>query len=465
MHKIKLSNKKTIYLVCILSCLAAGIFVFNFEKLHHTQNVSLSKSYTPILLTETPHEVVKSNTATDLVENNKIDNDFLNNLVTITEPQKAPEIPREEIKINVGYDSMKNDKMKSCYRAIKSVSHEISSVKSSTGMYSAKPIYLSGTKLTSEEANMAILAVYDDNPDIFWLSDNYSITTSRSGTTLKLSSILSPKEIDDYTRILNEKVNEIVKSAQKNTSDYNIELFIHDYIVNNCKYDKSEAGPLSNLKYTSYGCLINQRAVCSGMSRANQLLLNKLGVECRVIRGDSRNEPHMWNVVKVNGDWYHQDVTWDNAPNPMNQYNYFNVNDAIIDLEHKKYDIYPDFAPLEKNKRYNFPLPACSSLSENFFTKNGLKLNNLKRIDTKLVKKLQNMAINREKYLYLKLGSNLDFNNSVEELFLRRPYIFAQYVDYCNRALPARKRIPGDKIFYSKFEPLNVISVELNYDY
>ena len=39
--------------------------------------------------------------------------------------------------------------------------------------------------------------------------------------------------------------------------------------------------------------------------------MDMLGIENYTISGKAGNDQHIWNVVKINGDWYQVDVTWD----------------------------------------------------------------------------------------------------------------------------------------------------------
>ena len=46
----------------------------------------------------------------------------------------------------------------------------------------------------------------------------------------------------------------------------------------------------TSLSYTSYGCLVNRKAVCEGYSKAYKLILNRLNIECEVVSGKATND-------------------------------------------------------------------------------------------------------------------------------------------------------------------------------
>ena len=123
-------------------------------------------------------------------------------------------------------------------------------------------------------------------------------------------------------------VGQIIKS---NMSDYECVKAIHDYLVKNVNYDsKSIAdGTINNDEghpsHTAEGALCNNLAVCDGYAKAFELLCAESGIYAYMMYGDGINpdgqkESHAWNVVKVNGEWYQVDCTWDD---PV-------INDSVV---------------------------------------------------------------------------------------------------------------------------------------
>lgn len=137
-----------------------------------------------------------------------------------------------------------------------------------------------------------------------------------------------------------KKAKDIVSNiTNSNMSDLEKELAIHEYVVKNTVYDydnyKNETVPEDS--YTAYGALIIGRAVCDGYSDTMKLLLNLAGIEAQVVVGYA-GEPHSWNMVKIDGQYYHLDATWDD-PNPDEgnkvRYTYFNLSDAELSKDHE----------------------------------------------------------------------------------------------------------------------------------
>ncbi len=141
---------------------------------------------------------------------------------------------------------------------------------------------------------------------------------------------------------INRKIDLIIKDIiNDNMSDEEKIKAIHDYIINNTKYDEERANIVKSGTYdtllhssnTAYGALFNGKAICGGYTDTMALFLDKLGFKNYKISTNS----HIWNVVYINGDWKHLDLTWDdpvtNTGEDILEYNFFLISDE--ELENK----------------------------------------------------------------------------------------------------------------------------------
>ena len=61
--------------------------------------------------------------------------------------------------------------------------------------------------------------------------------------------------------------------------------------------------------------LKEHKGVCQGYALLALKMLRELGIETLYVVGEVNTGPHAWNLVKVDGEWYHLDTTW-NDPVP-----------------------------------------------------------------------------------------------------------------------------------------------------
>lgn len=116
-------------------------------------------------------------------------------------------------------------------------------------------------------------------------------------------------------------------------SDYDVVKTLHDYLVTHCDYDyRVDIGNMPFISHQAEGALLNGTAVCSGYAKAYEILLDAAGIPCETITGYAGGY-HAWNLVQVDGEWYHVDATWDDPTNKGGdyiRYTYFLKSDKVM---------------------------------------------------------------------------------------------------------------------------------------
>lgn len=92
-----------------------------------------------------------------------------------------------------------------------------------------------------------------------------------------------------------------------------------------------------------YGFLVDGVGICLGYTRTFQLFMDLLGIECITVEGTAYNytADHAWNQVRLDGDWYCVDVTWDDPTtsgtvSERNAHRFFNVtSEHMRDTNHQ----------------------------------------------------------------------------------------------------------------------------------
>lgn len=118
-------------------------------------------------------------------------------------------------------------------------------------------------------------------------------------------------------------------------------LEIHDWIIQNCVYNTSNMDEMGN--HLAYGALVKGSCVCMGYAEAAIVLFQAAGLESRYIAGTGTDSNgvsggHAWNAVKVDGQWYLLDMTWDDPVSADGtqtlRYDYFLVTDTQLAQDH-----------------------------------------------------------------------------------------------------------------------------------
>lgn len=134
----------------------------------------------------------------------------------------------------------------------------------------------------------------------------------------------------------------ITNIIMKEMSDVEKVRVVHDYIVLNTEYDYDNllANTIPLESFQVEGVLVHGKAVCQGYAETFQLFMELLGIESKIVTGIDlkTNVGHAWNQVKLEGEWYHIDSTWDDpVPDQKDkvQYKYFLVTDEVLSVDHR----------------------------------------------------------------------------------------------------------------------------------
>ncbi|MBQ2954485.1 MAG: leucine-rich repeat protein [Clostridia bacterium] len=115
-------------------------------------------------------------------------------------------------------------------------------------------------------------------------------------------------------------------------SDFEKAKALHDWVVNNTTYYRIVAGP--------EGTFFMDGGSCMSYTQAYGLLLDQVGIENLYIEAPDEMA-HIWNLIKLDGEWYHVDCTWDDGGDILT-YEYFCLSDELMKQDHSwPYDNYP----------------------------------------------------------------------------------------------------------------------------
>jgi hypothetical protein len=190
--------------------------------------------------------------------------------------------------------------------------------------------------LTDERATKIYNFVYQDSPEIFNAYGYYS-----------------SEELIDLENQLNEKSEEILSLVSYDMSEVDkfsvVYTFLgehieYDYETEQKREDPADSKEASDSR-TIIGGLINGKAICAGMACSLQYILYQLDIVSYRVT----SEDHMWNIVKLDGDWYHTDLSQYKATLALDPYYRILRDDSFLDAN--------QLTPNE----YNPPLPACTT--------------------------------------------------------------------------------------------------------
>ena len=128
-------------------------------------------------------------------------------------------------------------------------------------------------EVQEEDLKDVFTAVLYDNPDMFWVDYEYDYMVYSDSVAFSPKYRLTEDEVKTMQDSVNDKIDEIMTEVNKLDSDYEKELYIHDYIIENTEYDIST---LENMGDTVHSVLVSGKSICGGYARTVQILLDNL---------------------------------------------------------------------------------------------------------------------------------------------------------------------------------------------
>ena len=167
--------------------------------------------------------------------------------------------------------------------------------------------------ITRDEAyNGGINTVINSHPEIIGIAGTSYYYSSSTNLVTKIVITYTSNAREEQQK-LDAAINELNSRVDiSGMTDEEIVLAYHEYLTSTVAYAYAAylQGSLGGAhEYDMYGALVNHSSVCQGYAESMFYLLKKAGLSCAI--ASSQNINHAWNIVKVNGKWYHVDATWD----------------------------------------------------------------------------------------------------------------------------------------------------------
>lgn len=309
-------------------------------------------------------------------------------------------------------------------------------------------------KETSIGEFASILRLMFPESDIIPSSYSYTVTSDGYVTKLLISQYgKSKSEYDSEKSAVEKRVKELVDKANATCpTDFDKALFFYDYLTLNCEYTLDAPNA-----HSAYGCLVDKKAVCEGYAKAFQLLCSGAGIESVLVTGEARGtngiEPHMWNLVKVDGVWTHIDVTWgDNNGKDYPSYVYMGLTDDEISFSHT----------LDKIDFYS--VPSATSTSANYYVRTGKLLSDTDSLSDMLTEVVFDAARDGKKLVTIRCISKSVFDKASDAISAASYRMFFDIVvsahNEVNSSLITNSISPLDG---EKLDELFIISIVLKY--
>lgn len=165
-------------------------------------------------------------------------------------------------------------------------------------------IEVNGYRLSLSEVGNAISYAFQNNSDYYLKNSanywEYDIHEN-SGGSLKVKIRIYYQETGKERNYVKRKAEKIAWNIiEPDMTDLERIRTVYEWIIRNVTYDRFYA------RHGGYHAL-KGKAVCQGYALLLYRMLEGLGFENIIVSGGN----HMWNMIELDGSWYHLDATYD----------------------------------------------------------------------------------------------------------------------------------------------------------
>ena len=250
-----------------------------------------------------------------------------------------------------------------------------------------------------DDASLVFNYILLDNPLLFYVTSFTYIYDSNNYTdTIKPSYLCTKNNMLQNIEVISRYLMKY--DSIKSLNDIDKEFYVHDFCLANFSYDYS----FGKHSHSIVGPIMNKTGVCEGISKYIKLVFDYIGIRSLIVTSRI-NKPiggmvdeHAWNIVEINRNFYHLDVTFDmSITETQNRYDYFNLTDNHIAKDHE----------------VPSTVPSCNSITNNYFVMKSSLLSNFTSVSEYMTRELRS----GNKQMIFKLGFKYN-ENTIEQQIL-----------------------------------------------
>ena len=175
-----------------------------------------------------------------------------------------------------------------------------------------------------------------DNPEIFYVTgSSCRMAPGADFMELRPEYMFEKQRIESHRKAIDARLEKLLRPA-RGLSPAEKEKYIHDFICQSVRYDKLK----KSYSHEIIGPLQNGVGVCEGIAKTVKLMCGRLGLECVIAISEAApgsSYLHAWNILRLDGRYYHLDATFDATLSRGGEirYDYYNLCDKAIFRDHR----------------------------------------------------------------------------------------------------------------------------------
>lgn len=312
--------------------------------------------------------------------------------------------------------------------------------------YESKTAFDISDRVTFDDIFAVYQLIYNYEYRLFNLSTTIEYLTDGTYISSVTYKYIYSKE---DTKAMNEEIlnraDKILSGISDHMNDYQIVKYLHDSIIVKCIYEENAD------QNTIYGSLVKNKALCQGYTRAMCYLCGEAGIKTVAVQGIA-NEEHMWNIVEMDGEYYHVDLTWDDPDRKKDynsiRYDYFGLDDKRIQ-------------ELRQVENTDYTPPAATGTKYHYYKYNGLVASSVEEAKKLFLSEVAKAAEKKSGTVQF-MCSDDDVFAAVTELFFGKTEGNVRYMlETANDTLA--NKVVTDTVEYNSNKNTRTVKIYLTY--
>ena len=285
------------------------------------------------------------------------------------------------------------------------------------GIMAFEPKIQLPTSCTDAELDRILFVLMYDCPELFQIDGSYQKSYFSNDpdryTSVSPNYTVDQAEYHSDLATIRTKLDAFQTLQDFGSTEFSHELAIYRYLKDHCYYalDLPDCG---NIR----GPFLRGYAKCDGYSKALSISLRYYGIAATEICGQTHDQNgipaslgHSWNTMRIDGNWYLSDLTWDDSTmENMNvtlnaYYPFLNLTEARMMSART---IWPEFLV--------WTLPTCDSTQANYYVLEGQLIPAGSDLTSAIGDKLLAAYQNGNSEIPLAFESEADFNVALLQL-------------------------------------------------
>ena len=226
----------------------------------------------------------------------------------------------------------------------------------------------SAPRLSDREIFEICFLVRLDHPELFYVEKiSYRYYDHADSVEIVPDYLFDKKKLKTHQQAMKARVDKLSRPATQLSKVEQLQ-YIHDFICQNVTYDKLK----KQYSHEIIGPLGQGVGVCEGIAKTVKILCDALGIGCIIAIAEANPDKqikyrHAWNIIELDGMYYHFDATFDNSlsQDGIIRYDYFLLDDAHIFRDHES---------------LVWPVPSCTNGENSYYRQKKLSFTRMEDV-------------------------------------------------------------------------------------